>query len=277
MFKRPQYIAFSVVLLLGLIFISLRGHTTTQIKLAIGSLFLPLFGLAGSAQHLTDQAGSSVRSRRALTAELEQMRQENERLRLEAAQNAQVWEENDRLRQALSWQRQTRWKLKTARVLLRDPANWWRTIHIDVGSRHGILTNMPVLTSEGLIGKIWQVVFNSSQVVLIGDPKCSVSALVEGAEKPGSPRKGVVDGVITSSGSSILDPSIVLLTFLDRKSTVKPGQRVITSGVGGVFPRGIPIGQIAETRSIGYGLYLEARVKLAANLANLEEVFVMFP
>jgi rod shape-determining protein MreC len=277
MLKRPQYVAFSVVLLLGLIFVSLPGRTTTQIKLALASLFLPLFGLAGSAEHLTDQAGSSMRSKRALIAELEQLRRENERLRLETTQNAQVWDENDRLRQALGWQLQIRWNLKTARVILRDPANWWRTIHIDLGQRDGIVTNMPVLTSEGLIGKIWQVGPRSSQVVLIGDPKCSVAALVEGAEKTGSPKKSVVDGVITSGGSSILDPTIVDLMFLDRQSTVKPGQRVITSGMGGIFPRGIQLGQIAETRSIGYDLYLAARVKLSANLANLEEVFVMFP
>src|SRR5262245_11780667 len=106
MFKRPQYVAFSAVLLLGLIFISLPSRTTTQIKLAFASLFLPLFGLAGSAQHLTDQAGLSLRSKRDLAAELEQLRQENERLRLEATQNSQVWEENDRIHQALGWQRQ---------------------------------------------------------------------------------------------------------------------------------------------------------------------------
>src|SRR5437870_5342810 len=189
MFKRPQYIALSVVLLLGLVFISLPARTGTQVKLALASLFLPLFGLAGTTQHLTDEAGSSLRSRRALVAELQQFRQENDRLRLEAAQNAQVWVENDRLRQALGWQRQTRWNLKAARVILRDPANWWRTVHIDVGHRDGIVTNMPVLTAEGLIGKIWQVGFRNSQVVLIGDPKCSVSALVEGAEKPGPSKK----------------------------------------------------------------------------------------
>jgi rod shape-determining protein MreC len=277
MFKRPQYVAFSVVLFLGLIFISLPDRTSAQIKLALASFFLPLFGLAGSAQHPVDQAGASMRSRRALVTELEQLRQENERLRLEATQHAQVWEENERLRQVLGWQRQTRWNLKAARVILRDPANWWRSIRIDLGQRDGVVTNLPVLTSEGLIGKIWQVGFHSSQVVLIGDPKCSVSALAEGAEKPGSQKKGVVDGVITSDGSSILDPTIVDLKFLDRQSTVKPGQKVITSGMGGVFPRGISVGQIAETKSVGYGLYLEARVKLAANLAHLEEVFVMFP
>src|SRR5262249_3949893 len=148
MFKRPQYIAFTIVVLLGLIFLSLPGRTTTQIKLALASLFLPLFGLAGSAQHLADQTGPSLRSKRALAAALEELRRENERLRLEATQNAQVWEENERLRQALGWQRQTRWHLKAARVIFRDPANWWRTVHVDLGQRDGIVTNMAVLTPE---------------------------------------------------------------------------------------------------------------------------------
>jgi rod shape-determining protein MreC len=255
----------------------LPGRTTTQIKLALGGLFLPLFGLAGSSGHLADQAGLSMRSKRELAAELEQLRQENDRLRLEAAQNAQIWTENNALRENFGWQRQSRWNLKAARVILRDPANWWRTLHIDLGRRDGITTNMPVLTPDGLVGKVWQVGFNSSHVVLIGDPKCSVSALVEGAEKPGSQKRSAVDGVITSAGTSVLDPTIVVMTFLDRQSAIKPGQRVVTSGMGGVFPKGIPIGQIAETRSVGYGLYLDGRVKLAAHLAHLDEVFVLLP
>jgi rod shape-determining protein MreC len=276
MFKRPQYVALSVVLLLVLIFLSLPGGTATQLKLALGSLFLPLFGLAGSAQHLTQQTGSSLRSKSALVTEIEQLRLENEKLQFEAMQNAQVWEENERLRQALGWQRQTRWNLRAARVIWRDPANWWRTLRIDLGHQHGLTTNLPVLTPDGLVGKVWQVGLTSSQVVLIGDPKCNISALVEGTEQTSTSKRNA-DGVITSAGSSMLDPTLVVLTFLDRQSTVKPGQRVITSGMGGIFPRGIPIGQIAETRSVGYGLYQDARVKLAANLANLEAVFVMVP
>src|SRR5688572_22072203 len=101
MFRRPQYVAFTVVLFLALIFLSLPGRTTTQIKLAVGGLFLPLFGLAGSSGHLADQAGLSMRSKRDLATELEQLRLENDRLRLEATQNAQLSEENNTLRQTL--------------------------------------------------------------------------------------------------------------------------------------------------------------------------------
>jgi rod shape-determining protein MreC len=103
--------------------------------------------------------------------------------------------------------------------------------------------------------------------VLIGDPNCHVSATVENAARD--------MGVITSSGP--LDTSLVELTYLASSANIKPGQRVVTSGLGGVFPKDIPIGQIVDTRSVEYGLYTEARVRLNANLGSLEQVWVLFP
>jgi rod shape-determining protein MreC len=58
---------------------------------------------------------------------------------------------------------------------------------------------------------------------------------------------------------------------------VKPGQKVVTSGLGGIFPKGIPIGQVLDSQSVEFGLYVEARVKLAANLNGLEEIWVLMP
>jgi rod shape-determining protein MreC len=69
----------------------------------------------------------------------------------------------------------------------------------------------------------------------------------------------------------------VQLTYLPSSANVKSGQTVVTSGLGGVFPRGIPIGQVLDSRSVEYGLYTEARVKLSANLGSLEQVWVLFP
>jgi rod shape-determining protein MreC len=69
----------------------------------------------------------------------------------------------------------------------------------------------------------------------------------------------------------------VELTYLASSANLKPGQSVITSGLGGVFPKGIPIGKIVDARSVEYGLYTEARVKLNANLGALEQVWVLFP
>ena len=84
-------------------------------------------------------------------------------------------------------------------------------------------------------------------------------------------------GVIAPASSSALDNILVDLSFLSRNSLVIPGQRVITSDYGGIFPKGILVGKIADSRSVGFGLYMEARVAVAAKLNALEEVFVKLP
>ena len=150
---------------------------------------------------------------------------------------------------------------------MRDPANWWRTVQIDLGSRDGVRENLPVLTADGLVGRVSSVGYTHAQVVLIGDPNCRVSALVE------NPAHDM--GVISPGGP--LDNSLVELSYLSGSANLKPGQNVITSGLGGVFPKGIPIGQIVDARPVEYGLYTEARVKLSANLGALEQVWVLFP
>ncbi len=104
-------------------------------------------------------------------------------------------------------------------------------------------------------------------MVLLGDPYCRVSALVE------NPAHDI--GVISASGP--LDTSLVELTYLSGNAVLKPGQNVVTSGDGGIYPRGIPIGQIVDSQTVEFGLYTEARVKLSANLGALEQVWVLFP
>ena len=158
-------------------------------------------------------------------------------------------------------------EIKLARVIMRDPANWWRTVQIDLGSRDGVTNDLPVLTSSGLIGRISSVSLTHSQVVLIGDRDCRVSATVENATRD--------MGVIVAGDP--LDTSLVDLTYLASSANLKPGQGVVTSGLGKVFPPGIPIGQIVDSRSVEYGLYTEGRVKLNANLGSLEQVWVLFP
>jgi rod shape-determining protein MreC len=269
MFRRPYYIAFTVVVLLTLVLLNLPGRTTAQIKVALSGLFLPLFGLAGSAQGLADRASNSLVPRRVLLTDLEQLRRENEQLRIEASQTTNVWFENGQLRKALGWQKQVPFKMKLARVIMRDPANWWRTIQIDLGSKDGVVTNLTVRTPDGLVGRVDEVGYRTSRVLLVGDPSCRVAAEVAETGDP---------GVFAGGLSSILDQSIVELSYLPRYSLARPGHRVITSGLqGGIFPRGILIGQVVDTNSVGYGLYMEARVKLAANFGNLENVWVIWP
>jgi rod shape-determining protein MreC len=268
MLKRSQYLALGLVLALTLVILFLPAQTTARLKLAIGSLFLPLFGLAGASHQLAQKAGDALTPRRGLLKQNETLRQENERLRVQALQTEEVIQENNRLRGQLNWrQPQKAWALKAAAVIARDPASWWRTAQIDLGSRDGIRTNLPVLTTEGLVGRIASVGYNRSQVVLLGDADCKVAALVEETRDAG-----------VLGGSGPLDNSLVTLScYSSKDANLKAGLKVVTSGLGGIFPKGIPIGKIVDSQQVEYGLYTEARIKLAANLGALEEVWVLFP
>ena len=255
--------------MVALILFNLPTHTTSRLKLALNSLFLPLFGLAGSAQKAGDAGGMRILPKGVLISEVEKLRKENQELKLQLMQRDEAARENENLRKALGWQQRSPWKVRLARVIARDPANWWRTMEIDLGSNAGVSKNMPVTTSDGLIGRVDEVAPNYSRVVLLGDPKCRVAALIENAKRD--------TGIIAAGEATVLDESIVQMTYLSRLSQISPGQRVVTSGLGGIFPKGIPIGYVVETTSIGYGLYLEARVKLIADLREMEEVWVIFP
>jgi rod shape-determining protein MreC len=267
MFKRKNYFALGAVVLVTLAILSLPPRATSRLKLAVGSLFLPLFGLANTAQQLPMTAADAILSRRELIQQNERLRRENQQLKYLQTQTSATMRENNQLRSAIGWQKQSPWKLKLANVVLRDPANWWRTAQIDLGSRDGLRENLPVLTNDGLIGRVSSVGLTRSQIILIGDPNCRVSARVE------NPTQDI--GVLGAGGP--LDDSLVGLSYLSSGANLKSGQLVVTSGEGGIFPAGIPIGQIVDAQQVEFGLYTEARVKLNANLGALEEVWVLFP
>jgi rod shape-determining protein MreC len=268
MFKQQNYLAIGAVVIVAVLLLSLPTRVTDRLKLAVGSWFLPLFGLASAGQTLPADLAESALPRRELLRQIDNLRRENQELRSQAIQSAAIARENDQLRALLNWQRQQPWRLKLANVVLRDPANWWRTVQIDLGSRDGMRVDLPVISPTGsLVGRVSSVDTTKSQIVLIGDPNCRVSATVENSARD--------MGVIVPSGP--VDTSLVGLTYLASGANLKPGQNVITSGLGGVFPKGIPIGQVVDTRSVEFGLYTEARVKLNANLGSLEQVWVLFP
>lgn len=268
MLKRAHYWVLGTVAVLCLILLNLPPTAAARLRLGVSSLFLPLFGLAGASQSFVDRASYVALTRATLISEVERLRKENQQLQLAADQGRDALTENARLRSLLAWQPRAPWKLRAARVIAREPTTWWRSVTLDYGSRDGAKPNQPVLTSSGLVGRIREVEPTHSQVALIGDPECGVSVLV--AETRDS-------GIIQESRSAPDGDGMVVLRMLQRSPATMAGHRVITSGLGGIFPSGIPVGQIVDTRSVDGGLYTEARVRLGANLNQLEEVWVVAP
>jgi rod shape-determining protein MreC len=149
-------------------------------------------------------------------------------------------------------------------MVARDSSTWWRTVTINRGRRDGIETDMPVVTDEGLIGKTTTVSDVISVVLLVSDENCRVAASVEGSRE-----QGIVSGERVTTG---LTPRLDL-NFLSKQADLKPGQKVYTSGVGGVFPSGLLIGVVKTYRV--RELDAQAQLTPAVDLSHLEDVFVV--
>src|SRR6185503_17308517 len=157
MLKRPHYIALGVVVLLTILLLKLPARAVDNLKRAISGLFVPAAALAGSAEDLAVNSSYAILSRAELIQQLQFLQTTNQLWQTYYKQAEEWKRENDRLRDYLGLQRQYPWKLKPARVVGRDPANWWKTITIDRGSRDGVVLNSPVLTGEGLVGRVSEV------------------------------------------------------------------------------------------------------------------------
>jgi len=172
--------------------------------------------------------------------------------------------ENNQLRRALQFRERSAFKLVPARIVARDASTWWSTIKVDKGSNDGIVPDQPVLTEDGLVGKTTVVAGNASTVLLICDENCGVAANVEGTRE-----RGMVRGTRTSTATA---PDLTL-DFLSKQADLKPGQKVFSSGVGGVFPSGVLVGVVKEFQV--EPLQGTATVIPAVDLSTIEDVFIV--
>ncbi len=265
MFRKKSYIIILVAILALTVIISLPGGINSRLKLIAGSIFIPIFGISTALDKTGEKISNIVIPEEDIRLKLKQLEEENQRLKIQLMQFQTVLNENQILRSNINWQARSQWKLKAANVVARDPSMWWKGVHIDVGLKDGIKPNLPVITTDGLVGRIEECGYTRSVVVLLGDPKCRVSVSVPEAKDC---------GIIAPSQAGFFNGKYVDLMYLTRGNDLKPGQAVYTSGLGNIFPEGIYVGRIVDIRS-AEGLYLEARVQIGANLNSLNVVWVI--
>ncbi len=204
----------------------------------------------------------AVHSRRELARDNERLRAENNLLRQQVRAFAETGRENLRLRELLNLTSQRAHETIAARVIGRDAGNWHKSIQLDRGWQDGLTENMAVLNADGLIGRTVAVTRSESRVLLLLDDGCQVGALLQDTREP---------GLVAGRGDGML-----ALRYVNRAATLRPGEAVITSGLGGVYPKGILIGHVERgALNPETGLYLEATVKPVVDFRRLEEVLVI--
>jgi rod shape-determining protein MreC len=191
-------------------------------------------------------------------AELEQI---NASLQAENFSLREVERENGELRRFFQFaQERPRLELRGAqivgRVIGQESTNFLDFILLDLGQVHGIQVGMPVVTAEGLVGRVSQVNNSTCKVLLITDVNSAVNAMLQNSRVP-----GIIRG--TSRGDLIMD-------FIPQGVLFSVGEVVLTSGLGGRFPKGIPIGQVVEIRQRDIDVVQQAIVRPQVDFSRLE-------
>lgn len=169
--------------------------------------------------------------------------------------------ENSRLRELLNFSIENNLQGITAAVIGGDPSGWIKGIFINKGARHGVTPGMAVIHSQGVVGQVISVASASSKVLLVSDHASGVDVLVQTSRA-----RGVVEG----AGERVCE-----LKFVTKDVQVRVGEQVITSGMDGVYPKGIPVGHVAQVGNSGAGLFQPIEVKPSVDLSRLEEVLLV--
>lgn len=223
---------------------------TTPVRIVGAAATQPFQGLSNALTNLTADQET-----------LSELKSENEEL---TARNAELEESEqtaERLQSLLDLQDTYNLQSTAARIISSSTDSWSNTVTIDKGTLSGISVGMPVTDSLGVIGQTVEVGASSATVRLITDENSSVAAMVQSSR---------AQGMLTGSADGSLH-----LTMVGSDQSVSVGDTIITSGLGGVFPKGLPLGTVTNVTQSSGSSYLDIEVDPLVSTENYEEVLVV--
>ncbi len=196
------------------------------------------------------------------------LQRENERLKKKMAdiqmENDQMREmvlSHERLRKLLQFRETLSSTLIAAEVVGRDPSSWFKSVTINKGEKDGVRKGMAVISPEGVIGQILKTTPSHSVVLLVTDYNSAIDSIIQRTRA-----KAIVEG----GGENRCQ-----LKYLLRTEDVVAGDRVVTSGLGGNFPKGLMIGEIRKVDKKGHGIFQYAELVPSVDFTRLEEVLII--
>lgn len=259
--NRILYLVVCLMLCAGLIVASLAGVLSPL----EGIVSIPLNAVSG----LFNRVALSITNTTTELSQIETLRQRNADLeealaqfQAEIVELREVASDYDRLTELLDYTTSVRnQQTITADVVGIDQLSLVRTIILNRGARDGVAAGMPVVTRQGLIGRVIDVTANASRVLLVTDPSSAVSARLQSTRVEGTVAGQVAGGL--------------RMTYMPLTANVQEGDLAVTSGLGGNFPADIPIGQVISVREEQSELYKEAEIRSLVDFSTLEFVLVV--
>jgi len=202
---------------------------------------------------------------RGTAVENEQLKQQLSQAELELRNARGAAAENERLKGLLNLKEKTGYDQVSARVIARDSSLWFNTITINQGTSSGISLNMPVITTDGIVGRIIAVSPLTAQVMLITDEKAAAGAVVGQLGQSGA--LGSVRG--------LGDAGLVEMRYVSGLEKVEVGDYVLTTGQDGIYPSGLNVGEVVEVKNGTATQAHQIHIKPGARLDQLKEVAVL--
>ncbi len=263
--KDRRWIALCTIGLIVLAMMNLSDSASLRVKGVVRDGISPLqTALRGGVRNLREifryirGIGDLAMENRGLSEEIVYLRGEMRMAR-------ELERDNQMLRDSLEFVRRFPNRLISCEVVGRDSTGWWQTVRLDKGSAAGVAEGRAVITPDGLIGRTVSVSPRTADVLLLSDPSCKVSVRLE--------RSGVF-GVVEGMGVKPGDQPACRMDFILASAQVEEGDEVVTSGMGGLFPKGLLVGRVRRVEMEEGGLYQTAWVDSAAALGGLEYAFV---
>lgn len=223
----------------------------------------PLQLLVSGSERALAQVWNNYVNLVGVRAENEALKGRIRQLEDDARQVAQLREANQRLSELLGFRAGLEGQAQVAQVSGRDPVALFQSLTIDKGERDGITKGFAVLSSNGLVGQVVATSAHAARVLLITDHNSGVDALVERSRA-----RGIIAGALSDG---------CVMKYLQRGEDVNVGDRVATSGLDGIFPKGIPIGEVTKVSRNHRGMLQMAEIRPAVEFERLEEVLVVAP
>lgn len=265
MSQSQSRVAAIIVLVLGIALVALLlGPSGQLVSVEHGAL-----QLFSPVQYALTRVVRSLDGLRAVIKGMERLQRENDeflhqidalRTQVEMLREAQI--ENEVLREQLGFaQAHVSYEVLSAEVIGRDPSNLMRSLIIDRGSEEGVVPGMPVITARGLVGRIVEVHKTSSTVLLVTDASSSISALVQRTRAT-----GVVQGRMGRNP---------IMRHIPQDEPVEVGDVILTSGLGGSFPKRLVIGYVTSVTGEDIDLSQEAEIRPAVDCDSLDMVMLL--
>lgn len=269
MYKKKKIITILLILFFLIVLMSLTNRERDRLTIVEDIII----SAVSPFQNAVFTASAQVRDFVELLQEYQYLAKENNRL-TETLGNykgisnemEEIKQENKRLREMLDFKDRSDHTLMPAKVIARDPSNWFNTVIINKGHKDGVSKDMAIITNEGLVGNVLSVSRHASKVLLLTDSLRAVSGTVQESREMGT--IGFVEGFVD-------EPGYCRMVNISQDAEINDGDVVVSSGLGGVFPPGLVIGEVIEVGQDEYGLLKYALIKPAVSFNRLEEVFVV--